>query len=137
MDHDTLQKWYEAKQTTEVVFPTEKCTDGCKGKFGFCCAHQEARKDNNNNIVIDGPMRYPLLIITTNYNPYVRLNEWENEQGATLSRGHRSVSFTYGKHHCRHQSAHAIEVGHNHGEELFGFRTWCYVAGFGGKVYRY
>ena len=137
MHHDTLQKWHEAKQSTEVIFPTEQCTDECTGKFGFCCAHQQARKDRNNNIVVDGPIGYPLLIITTNRNPYVRLYEWENKQGATLSRGHRDFSFTYGKHNGRHESAHAVEVGHNHGEELFGFRTWCYVAGFGGQVYRY
>ena len=137
ISQDKINEWHKAKQSTEVMFPTEQCTDECTGKFGFCCTHQEACLDGNNNIVIGGFGGYPLLIITTNWNSYIHICEWKNKQGATMSRGHRDYSFTYGKHHGRHESAHAVEVGHNQGEKLFGFPTTCYVAGYGGQVYRY
>ena len=134
---DSIEGWYNAKQTNDVVFPTSKCTNECTGKFGFCCAHQKARRDDTKDIIIDGPMGRPLLVITTSWNSHTRLEEWENKEGATLSRGYRNVSFTYGKHHNHQASAHAVEVGNNHGKELFGFNVWCFVAGYGGKVYRY
>lgn len=137
IDNDTFNEWAMSDQTNKVVFPTEKCTEGCSGKFGFCCTHQEAHLDNNDNIIIRGPTGRTLLVITRSWNPLIRLCEWKNKQGATLSRGHRDYGFTYGKHITRQGHACAVEVGNNQKEELFGFQVGCYVAGYGGQPYKY
>ncbi len=118
----------------ELSFPTESCTDKCKGYCGYCRVHEKAVFDENGDAVV-GKRGQVQLFISTVFSKYPCIERMTNDSGLIFGRGTTSVSIVYGVVGGPHASAQQIVC--SKGQSLFGIKLGPHVVGVGGRIWKH
>ena len=124
------------------------CNESCKYMFGHCLEHAEAIRDGRGDFVVgDDPRdrwarhmtmdedRPPPLYITTINNPYVCIEEWDNEKGIRWWRGSYRTKDLATLNSVGYDTQRA---GNHKGGTMFGVKNVrLYVVGVGSRVWNY